>query len=171
MDESMYTEDELRLTTERSQKYQGTAKVNISQIALHPSLSQHLDQKNVERLCEIFDKEGCRRLNPHNHVSAVVSRQHLHNALQAARVSANEMMTNQPNLYPHLQFSTGQVECLHGQHRLKAGEEHLSPIDQWWAVDLYLDGKSNTASWSFIASFFSVVPKPLVTRKAYFNGL
>ena len=98
MDESMYTEDELRLTTERSQKYQGTAKVNISQIALHPSLSQHLDQKNVERLCEIFDKEGCRRLNPHNHVSAVVSRQHLHNALRAARVSANEMMPNQPNL-------------------------------------------------------------------------
>ena len=98
MDESMYTEDELRLTTERSRKYQGTAKINISQIALHPSVSQHSDQKNVERLCEIFDKEGCRRLDVYNHVSAVVSRQHLHDALRAARVSANEMMTNQPNL-------------------------------------------------------------------------
>ena len=141
MDESMYTEDELRLTTERSRKYQGTAKINISQIALHPSVSQHSDQKNVERLCEIFDKEGCRRLDVYNHVSAVVSRQHLHDALRAARVSTNEMMTNQPNRYPHLQFSAGQVECLHGQHRLKAGEEYLSPIDQWWAVDLYLDGK------------------------------
>ena len=78
----MYTEDELRLTTERSRKYQGTAKINIGQIALHPSVSQHLDQKNVERLCEIFDKEGCRRLNAYNHVSAVVSRQHLHDALR-----------------------------------------------------------------------------------------
>ena len=97
MDESMYTEDELRLTTERSRKYQGTAKINISHIALHPSVSQHSDQKNVERLCEIFDKEGCRRLDVYNHVSAVVSRQHLHDALRAARVSTNEMMTNQPN--------------------------------------------------------------------------
>lgn len=155
----MYTEDELRLTTERSRKYQGTAKINISQIAFHPSFSQHLDQKNVERLCEIFDKEGCRRLDVYNHASAVVSRQHLHDALRAARISADEMMTNQPNRYPHLQFPTGQVECLHGQHRLKAGEEHLSPIDQWWTVDLYLDGKlSITEPWSFVAFFAFCCP-------------
>ena len=59
----------------------------------------------------------------------------------------NEMMTNQPNHYPHLQFSADQVECLHDQHCLKMGEEHLSVIDQQWTVDLYLDDKLNiTAS-------------------------
>lgn len=72
MDESMYTEDEFWLTMERSRKYQGTARINISQIALHPSVSQHLNQKNVERLCEILDKEGWRRFNIYNHVSAMV---------------------------------------------------------------------------------------------------
>lgn len=144
MDESMYTDNELRLITERSRKYQGTAKINISQIAPHPSVFHHLDANNVERLCEIFDKEGCRRLDVCNHVTAVVSRRHLLDALRAARVIEADMTTNQPNRYPHLQFSAGQVKCLHGQHRLKAGEEYLSTIDQWWVVDLYLDGKLKT---------------------------
>jgi hypothetical protein len=141
MDESIYTESELRVETERCRKYQGTAKIDISQIAPHPSVSQHIDSKNVERLCEIFDKEGCRRLDVHNHVSAVVSRQQLHEALRVAQADAADLMTDQPSRYPHLQFSAGQVECLHGRHRLKAGEDYLSPVDQWWTVDLYLDGK------------------------------
>ncbi|KAJ5216815.1 hypothetical protein N7468_009823 [Penicillium chermesinum] len=139
MDENFYTETELRLVTERHRKYQGTAKINISQIVPHPSVSQHLNARNVQRLCEVFEKEGCRRLDLYNHVSAVVSSQHLHDALRLAQVSAAEMMTDQPNRYPYLQFNTDQVKCLHGQHRLKAGEEHLPPIDQWWTVDLYSD--------------------------------
>ncbi|KAJ5988270.1 hypothetical protein N7481_003480 [Penicillium waksmanii] len=139
MDETLYTESELRLVTERHRKYQGTAKINISQIVPHPSVSHHLNATNVRRLCEVFDKEGCRRLDVYNHVSAVVSSQHLHDALRSAQVSAAEMMTDQPNRYPHLHFNSDQVKCLHGQHRLKAGEEHLSPIDQWWTVNLYLD--------------------------------
>ncbi|KAJ5249524.1 hypothetical protein N7524_011840 [Penicillium chrysogenum] len=139
MDESMHTDPELQVLTERCRTYQGTAKVNISQITPHPSISQHMNAKNVERLCEIFDKEGCRRLDIYNHVSAVVSRQHLHEALQAGRVNAADMMTDQPSRYPRLHFSTGSIQCLHGQHRLKAGEQYLPSIDQWWTVDLYLD--------------------------------
>lgn len=141
MDESIYTDPELQILTERCRTYQGTAKVNISQITPHPSISQHMNTKNVERLCEVFDKEGCRRLDIYNHVSAVVSREHLHEALQAGRVNAADMMTDQPSRCPHLHFSTGSIQCLHGQHRLKAGEHYLPSIDQWWTVDLYLDGK------------------------------
>lgn len=137
----MYTDLELQILTERCRKYQGTAKININQIVPHPAVSQYIDTKNVERLCEIFDKEGCRRLDIYNHVSAVVSRQHLREALQVAGVNTTDLLTDQPSRFPYLHFSIGSIKCLHGQHRLKAGEHYLPSVDQWWTVDLYLDGK------------------------------
>jgi hypothetical protein len=51
------------------------------------------------------------------------------------------LLTDQPSRFPHLHFFTGSIKCLHGQHRLKAAEHFLPSIDQWWTVDLYLDGK------------------------------
>lgn len=141
MDETIYANPEGQLEIERCQKYQGTAKININEMAPYPSVSQYINTKNVERLCEIFDKEGCRRLDLYNYVSAIVSRQHLHDALQAAGVTLAELQTNQRNGYPHLHFSVGSIRFLHGQHRLKAAEHYLLSIDQWWTVDMYLDGK------------------------------
>ncbi|KAJ5215343.1 uncharacterized protein N7498_001750 [Penicillium cinerascens] len=140
MERSMYTDHELRVTTERNRKYRGTARINLKQIFLHPSICRSLDPRNVDRLCEIFSKEGCRRLEVANHVTAVVSNDNLNAALQKAGVSAALLMSGTPDKYPLLPFSSGQVKCLHGQHRLKAGEEFLSECDQWWTVDLYLDG-------------------------------
>jgi hypothetical protein len=136
----MYTDHELRVTTERNRKYRGTARINLKHIFPHPSICRSLDPRNVDRLCEIFSKEGCRRLEVANHVTAVVSNDNLNAALQKAEVSAALLMSGTSDQYPHLPFSSGQVKCLHGQHRLKAGEEFLSECDQWWTVDLYLDG-------------------------------
>lgn len=72
-----------------------------------------------------------------NHATAVVSKRHLANALREAQISAQALLTNPPDRYPHL-----QIQCLHGQHRLRAGEEFLPPSDQCWPVDLYLNGVS-----------------------------
>lgn len=141
MDETVCTDTELRILTEKCRKYQGTAKIKINQMTPHPSVSQHTSTKNVERLCQIFDKEGCRRLDINHSVSAVVSRQHIHEALQAAGVNVTDLLTDQPHRYPHLDFSAGSIKYLHGQHRLGAGEQYLPSVDQWWTVDLYLDGK------------------------------
>ncbi|KAI2835487.1 hypothetical protein CBS11350_10013 [Aspergillus niger] len=140
MDGGWLTGTELQLTRERSLKYKGTAKVYINQIVAHPSISRGLDPANVDRLCKIFNRDRCRRLDVRNHVTAVVSRQHLETALTSAGVSTIALMTNPPDRYPVLEFPVGQVQCLHGQHRLKAAEELLPPSDQWWTVDLYLDG-------------------------------
>ncbi|KAH1633892.1 hypothetical protein KXX16_006187, partial [Aspergillus fumigatus] len=143
MDRSLLTDTELQLTRERNLKYKGTAKVYINQIVAHPSISRGLDPKNVERLCKVFSRDRCRRLDVRNHVTAVVSRQHLEMALASAGVSTVALMTNPPDQYPLLDFPVGQVQCLHGQHRLKAAEELLPPSDQWWTVDLYLDDISS----------------------------
>ncbi|KAJ5737432.1 uncharacterized protein N7483_002557 [Penicillium malachiteum] len=132
------TDDEQQLAAERHRKFWGTAKIAIRQIIPHPSISQRLDQRNVQRLCEIFEKEGCRRLAAYNHVTAVVSKHHLDDALQAARVGPADT-TDNPHPYPQLHFARGQVQCLHGQHRLRAAEVHLPSCDQWWTVDVYLD--------------------------------
>ncbi|KAJ5640278.1 uncharacterized protein N7484_008140 [Penicillium longicatenatum] len=153
MNNFMYTDPELQVLTERCRKYQGTAKININQITSHPSVSRHISEKNVGRLCEIFDKEGCRRLDVHNHVSAVVSIQHLHEALQAAGINTADLLTDQPSRFPHLHFSAGAIKCLHGQHRLKAGELFLPSIDQWWTVDLYLDDISPNLQTSLVDEY------------------
>lgn len=161
----MYTDAEFRLATERNLKYQGTARVDLNQIVPHPTIARNIDSKNVRRLCGIFGKDGCRRLSLHNHVTAIVSRQDLNSALRAARVGAHELMTNSEDRHPLLHFSTGQVQCLHGQHRLKAGEEFLPRNDQWWTVDLYLDGEKSPSLWT-VLNFFS--PPPPLSLPFYY---
>lgn len=137
----MFTDAELRLTTERRLKYQGTAKINLSRISCHPSAARQIDQKNVERLCEVFRKDGCHRFDVQNHVTAVVTRRHLKRARRAAQITADELLTRPSRNSPILSFSPGQVHCLHGQHRLKAAGVALAPSERWWTVDLYLDGE------------------------------
>lgn len=151
MESCMFTDTERQLTIERQLKYQGTAKIGLDQISFHRSVNTKVDQKNVERLCEIFRKDTCHRLDIRNHVTAIVSRRHLRRACRAAGITNNEdLMTNSTAHYPRLQFPAGQVQCLHGLHRLKAGEETLPPTEQWWTVDLYLDGLPFTSPISVV---------------------
>lgn len=121
---------------ERSKTYRGTAKIPLNQIMIHCEL----DPKNVTRLSRVFEKEGCRRLDMRNHVTALVSELHLADALNSAGLDAGTLMTIQPGEYPFLQFLPGQIRCLHGRHRLEAGKIILAQSEQWWTVDLYLDG-------------------------------
>lgn len=146
MQRSLFTEAELRLVTERCLKYQGTAKVNLNQIHFHSKVSKDLDSKNLERLCRIFRQDRCRRLEVQNHVPAVVSKQSLETALRGAQVTARELLTSTPDQFPHLHFPARQLQCLHGKHRIKAGEELLPHSDRWWTVDIYLDGMSYSSS-------------------------
>lgn len=134
----MFSSTELRLARERRLKFQGTAKIKISQI----SLPSEYKPDNVERLRRIFDSEDCDRLSLPNHVVATISRENLMSALSGNQVNANSLMSQPSDSYVSLEFPIGQVTCLHGQHRLRAGREFLAPYDRWWTVDLYLDGGS-----------------------------
>jgi hypothetical protein len=66
-----FTQVETRLASERRLKYQGTAKVGLDEITFHPTSTAKVDEAKLERLRRIFRKEGCRRLDVRNHVSAI----------------------------------------------------------------------------------------------------
>ncbi|KAJ5982692.1 hypothetical protein N7451_012792 [Penicillium sp. IBT 35674x] len=139
MSRALFSEKEVRLATERRVKYIGAAKVSISQIQFEPPLPRDLNPKNLDRLRNVFRKNSCRRLDVNNHVPAVVSQQDLTNALRKANVTRQSLLTNDAHQLPRLAFMMGQLQGLHGRHRLQVGAEMLPPADRWWTVDLYMD--------------------------------
>lgn len=141
MQRLQFTETETRLASERRLKFQGTAKVNLDDISFHPTLAHNVDERKLDQLRRIFHKEGCRRLDIRNNVTAVVSRTDLQTALDNGHVAPQALLTNLPTCLPRLSFPARQLQCLHGQHRIKVGKELLPPSDRWWPIDIYLDGK------------------------------
>ncbi|KAL4960565.1 uncharacterized protein BDV14DRAFT_192865 [Aspergillus stella-maris] len=133
-----------QLAQERISKFRGTARVYINEIVPHPSIARDLDPKNVKRLSDIFTKDQCRRLDIGNHITGVVSEHDLAVAIQRAGVTMDYLRTCRQDKFPLLHFELGQLQCLHGQHRLAAGKNYLVPMEQWWTVDIYLNTISPT---------------------------
>jgi hypothetical protein len=124
--QSPCTHRETDLEIERSLHYKGTARINLEEIGFHPKSAHSVEQHVIDRLCAKFQKEGCRRLDTQNHVTAIISLQDLRAALQTAGKSLEDLSNADPNHLPHLRFSAGQVLCLHGRHRIQAGAKILT---------------------------------------------
>jgi hypothetical protein len=83
-------EQELRLEADRFVKYRGTARVRLDVLDFKWNEPRELSRKNVERIKEIFggDKRSygniC-RLDPQNHVPAVVEQSDLDDAILASK--------------------------------------------------------------------------------------
>ena len=127
------------LAKESQHAYLGTAKIRIAHIACEGGSTQgqnDLDEKNVARLLRIFDIEGCR---PEEWpIDAVVSPNALQAALNYSALSQSDLTTGGKLL----EFPNGaDVTCIHGKHRLAAGEYHLPPPESWWTVKLYRNGE------------------------------
>jgi len=128
------------LAAERSRAYRGHAKVQIQYLKFEDDNqmgARALDSKNIARLVQIFELEGCFRLEPEHYVPALVNRQALDAVLSEARMNATDLL--QCGEPPTLNINFPLV-CLHGKHRLHAAGQFLNPNDKWWVVDLYLDG-------------------------------
>ena len=69
-----FLEEERRQEAERSIKYRGTASIKLDVLHFPCKESREPDKKNVERLRNLFRREGgCRRLDLRNHIPAVIS--------------------------------------------------------------------------------------------------
>ena len=128
------------LASERSRAYRGHAKVQIQHLKFEDDSQMGagaLDSKNITRLVQIFELEGCFRLELEHYVPALVNRQALDAVLSEARMNAMDLL--QCGEPPTLNV-TFPLVCLHGKHRLHAAGQFLNPNNKWWVVDLYLDG-------------------------------
>ncbi|PGG99690.1 hypothetical protein AJ80_09304 [Polytolypa hystricis UAMH7299] len=158
MESLQFTPRETQLATERRLKFQGTAKVNLDDIYFDSQSSRQLDQKNIDRLCRIFQEEGCQNLSLAHHVPAVVCRNHLAAALGRANSSAHALLTAPESDPPLLRFQPGQLQGLHGRHRIAAGLQRLSPTHRWWAVDIYLDDLGEDLKTTLIEEYSNEKP-------------
>ena len=155
MRRALFNENDAKQARERRLKYQGTARVKISEIGFDSP--NCIDDKNVERLCDIFRKSGCRRFDVEHHIPATVSRNVLAEALQKVGVPARTLLLSSGEEIPMLTFSRGQLVGLHGRHRLSAGARVLAPLERWWTVDLFLDGKDLTSDVTHILTLYSQI--------------
>lgn len=134
--------EDAKFETERCRQYRGTARISLDLLDFPSDACRELDRKNVERLKEAYQREGCRRQFINNHILVVIDQARLDAALDLSGVSAAELLNTSRDDYPELQFCAGmRLACLHGKHRVQAGREFLSPRDKWWVADLYLAGE------------------------------
>jgi hypothetical protein len=127
--ESLSTKD-LEIFREKARAFCGSVKIPLDKLRHEelPDNPRQLDDKNVARLLDVFQKRGCQPREPDNHVPALISR----SALPEVRVRADGDFQlfdpDQPLTY------------LHGRHRLEAARQFLTGNERWWIVDLYSDG-------------------------------
>ena len=132
-----------RCVHERHSKFRGTARVKLACLRLDdPSTEQKqfLHPKNVKRLKEIYAVEGCKRLVPEHHVPALISSQELAAPIRRSETSQAALFHCADDEPPELRLPFEHLTFLHGRHRLEAARGFLSDGDDWWTVDLYLDG-------------------------------
>lgn len=138
MSRADFQEASERIRVERSAKHIGVARINVE--ALNFPHSRSVNPKNVVRLKSLFQSQEGFKPDLENRIPAVITEDLLDEVLGAAGLSRAALLT--PNLdYPRLDFPPGlRLECLRGQHRVKAAQEIFKSAPIYWVIDLFLAG-------------------------------
>lgn len=130
MPQSRFADREERLATEGREKYRGTARIGLEVLHFPRGEPRELDRKNIEKLKRCFEKGQCDRVT-RNHIPAVIDQSQLAEVLRDSNVSAEMLLNNDDSPHPTLKFPAGfQLHCLHGQHRIQAAREILTPRER-----------------------------------------
>ncbi|KAH7021757.1 hypothetical protein B0J12DRAFT_610699 [Macrophomina phaseolina] len=94
-----------------------------------------------------FDRQGgCARLKPENRVPAIIPDEVLKVALQKNGLDLDLNRSPFHTDHPKISFPADlRIQCLHGQHRIRAAEKYLPKADRWWVVDLFSSELSEEA--------------------------
>jgi hypothetical protein len=90
---SSFPGQELKHETERCVQYRRTARGRLD--ALHFHDQRQLSRKNIDRLKKVFEIDEVRRLEPRNHIPAVVDHFDLDLAMRASDISLETLLTNE----------------------------------------------------------------------------
>ncbi|KAF1347689.1 hypothetical protein BDV97DRAFT_299437 [Delphinella strobiligena] len=121
-----------------SQQFQGLARIQLDSLnyeqVLNEAKHRPLSPRNVTRLRQVFDLEGCKYYDESNYISGIVPQESFDQHNVNLPLHSKDL-----DAIPHLEFSC-PVRCLNGLHRICAAREHLDPNDRWWIVKLYTEG-------------------------------
>jgi len=136
-----FVEQERRLTAELSAKFRGTASVQIEALEFPFKGLREEDQKNTERLAELFrEDKGYRDWPFCNHIPAVIEQRDLDAALVRSGISPGALLEISDGQL-ELDFPVGfRLSCLRGRHRVLAAKDVLPSRSRRWTVDLFLSG-------------------------------
>ena len=125
------------------QRFRGFARVALGALEFAQALSNShrpLAERNITRLVQIFNIEGCHRADRDNCLKAVVDESVLADALVTHSHSLLDKFPRDWKTIPVLPVQS--VQCLNGLHRKLAAERFLAPNDQWWTVELFTTGRT-----------------------------
>jgi len=136
-----FAERERRLAAELSAKFRGTASVQIKALQFPFKGLRDEDQKNTERLAELFREDKvCRDWQFCNHIPAIIEQHDLDAALVRSGISPGALL-EAPDGQFELDFPIGfRLSCLRGRHRVLAAKDILPSGSRRWTVDLFLSG-------------------------------
>ncbi|CAI6337035.1 unnamed protein product [Periconia digitata] len=133
-----YTDE--KLAKIQANYYCGLARVHLRSLDFSHNLTQQkhreISKKNVDRLRNIFSRNGCLRLQEENFINATVDAESLGDAMANAKITqASLLQLRAGSDLPLLSFR--HLQCLSGAHRIEAAKEFLDGNDQWWVVRLF----------------------------------
>ncbi|KAF4344402.1 Intracellular transport USO1 [Fusarium beomiforme] len=141
MNQNQIESVEQQLYQDRGIYFRGTARIRFANLRFGNLCPREPNQKIATQLKERFSGEGCLRLEPKNHIPAVISKDTLEVCIRASpNVSQDVLLENNGKQPPELRLPENcMVECLQGLHRIAAAKEFLPRRDWWWTIDLYLE--------------------------------
>jgi len=70
----------------------------------------------------------------------LISREELEASIRRSGTSQSALFRSTDEEPPELRLPFAPLTILHGRHRIQAAREFFGHEDDWWTVDLYLDG-------------------------------
>ncbi len=136
---------ERKLIADRNTFFRGTARVKFHHLRfVHVHDRKRDDLKLRKDMKTKYETQGCLRLEPKNHIPAIIDQRTLDAATQMSEgVDEKSLLDNPKSIPPELKFPADiSIECLQGRLRVEAGKDFLARKEWWWTVDLYLRGWS-----------------------------
>ena len=127
------------LQNARHRLFIGTVRIRLDKIIFPDDIS--LKNENIDRLVHIFKIQDCLRLEPQNHLSALIDAAALDDYLRCSSLRREQLRPLSSDTPPELRLPANRVlSCQQGQSRIAAAKVLLQGQNRWWTVDLYLKG-------------------------------
>ncbi|KAH8691896.1 hypothetical protein BGW36DRAFT_362925 [Talaromyces proteolyticus] len=124
-------------TSEKTRYFRGCAKVKFPHLLCEDRIpgTRALEEKNVRRLVELFQIEGCQAVEPEHRIAAKIRDDDLTKVLSKNDITQEDLLKSlEP---PLLEFDPEvHLLCAQGKHRLEAAKK--CGLDSW-VVELYVE--------------------------------